>query len=177
MACELYGYSCEGIGAIASAIIATCAFFTATWQACATHKHNRLSVKPLLNTWTEHSHHSYTVQLSNIGVGPALIDSFSIYVDDKKIDGVGSEPISKAVNILFPQNPPDILRRSHLSKGGALAANQSIDVVTLQFDQRTALTPELLEHLSKRVKLVIKYTSIYQNKVFTYDSYKNHYAE
>ncbi|UCV29897.1 hypothetical protein [Ferribacterium limneticum] len=174
MACELFGYSCEGVGAIASAIIATCAFFTATWQACATHKHNRLSVRPLLNTWTDHSQNSYKVQLSNIGIGPALIKRFSIYVDDKELDGIGTEPISKAVRILFPQNTPHILYSSHLSKGGVLAVNQTIDLVVLQFDQRTSPAPELLEQLGKRVKLLVEYTSIYQNKTFIYDSIKNH---
>lgn len=177
MACELSGYSCEGVGAIASAIIAICAFFTATWQAYATYKHNRLSVRPLLNTWQDFSQNRYKIQLSNIGIGPALIDSYCVFVDDKKIEGVNTEPIAKAVSILFPQNTPQILYSAYLAKGSALATNQSIDVVILEFDPSKLPTPGVLEHAINRAKLVIKYTSIYQNETFTYDSYKNHHDD
>lgn len=176
MVCEIYGYSCEGVGAISSAAIAVFAFFTTTWQAITTRKHNRLSVKPMLSTWTTTAPDRYTFKLSNIGVGPALIKSFHVYVDDKKIDGTGTEPIAKAVHILFPQNPPQILNCSYLTKGGALSANFGIDVADLLFPPTALPSPAVLEHLQKRIKLVVEYTSIYEEKTYSYDSYKNHHA-
>jgi hypothetical protein len=116
----------------------------------------------------------YIVKLSNIGIGPALIKSFEIYADDKKIDGTGFEPITKAVHIMFPQDSPEILNWGYLSPGGAMAASSSIDIVNLLFSPTSLPSAALLEHFQKRIKLVIKYTSIYEEEVFIYDSYKSH---
>jgi len=53
MAAEIVEYSFEGIGAIASAIIALCAFVLTIFQFCSTKKHNLLSVKPRLTSWLD----------------------------------------------------------------------------------------------------------------------------
>lgn len=174
MTCEFYGYSCEGVGALASAFIAVLALLATIWQACVTRKHNRLSVRPLLSTWNHAVPNGYRIDLTNIGVGPALIDTFKIYVDGQKIDGKGTEPIHKAVKILFPTGTPAILHSSYLAKGGALGAKEGITLVQIQFTPETLPTPEVFEHMQKRVKLLVTYKSIYEDKTITYDSILNH---
>lgn len=116
----------------------------------------------------------YEIRLNNIGVGPALIESFEIFVDDKKIDGKGTEPIDRAINILFPTHTPTVLYRSYLAKGGALGEKEGIVVVSMQFMPQTLPTPEVLDHTLKRIKLVVRYKSIYEDKTYTYDSLANH---
>lgn len=63
--------------------VAACAFITTIWQAAITRKHNRMSVKPHLTTWTTtiHEGRSYAVHLMNNGLGPALITKYEVLVD------------------------------------------------------------------------------------------------
>jgi hypothetical protein len=78
--------SWEAVAALASVVIAFCAFVLTVWQVVTTRRHNRLSVKPFLTTWTDsdYDENRYGIKLINNGVGPALIKSFTIEVDGKK---------------------------------------------------------------------------------------------
>lgn len=164
------------IHAKVSVLIAVCAFIITVWQTWVTRKHNRLSVKPWLSTWVETNSipYSYEIRLNNIGIGPAIINSFDIYVDGHKVEGSGLEPITKTVHILFPTKSPTILYSSYLGKGGILGANASLRILLIQFTPENLPAPELMEHIQKRVKLVIRYTSIYKDEIVTYDSSLNH---
>lgn len=89
---------------ISSIIIALCALGISIWQAILTRKHNKLSFKPHLTSWTHKNTQKgfYAIEIINNGLGPAIIESFSVKVDDKRIAGEGTEPIQKALKILFP---------------------------------------------------------------------------
>lgn len=182
MTCEIGGFSCEGIGAIGSLIVAAIALWFSIGQTRQTREHNRLSVKPELTTWEDTStvsvirgvetHHK--VYLKNIGIGPALIESFEIYVDDDRMEADGLAKIDKAVALLFPVSTPLIANRSYLTKGGALSVNESILLVHLVFPPTAILNQAVLEQIKERVKLVVKFQSMYKNEVLTYDSHDNH---
>ena len=176
MTCEIFGNTCEGIGAIGSVLVASLAFGVTIWHAWTTRKHNRLSVKPLLNTWNDFGSFAdgLEITLRNIGIGPALIESFEIYVDAKKVDGIGTDPINKAISILFPVNTPTILYSSYLAKGGVLGVNEKIKVLSIKFPPNFFPSPPIMEHTLNRCKLIVRYQSIYENEVFTYDSLENH---
>lgn len=182
MACEIGGYSCEGVGAIGSLIVAAIALWFSISQTRQTREHNRLSVKPELTTWEDTSiisapgggethHRAY---LKNIGIGPALIESFEIYVDGDRVEADGLAKIDKAVALLFPIGAPRIANRSYLTKGGAISVNESILLVHLVFPPTPTPSQALLEQIKKRVKLVLKFQSMYKNEVFAYDSQDNH---
>lgn len=185
MACEIAGYSCEGIGAIGSLIVAIVVFCYSIRQTYLTREHNRLSVKPELTAWEDTSivsvpggretHHK--AYLKNIGIGPALIESFDVYVDADRIEADGLAKIDKAVALLFPMGAPRIAHRSYLTKGGAISVNESVLLVHLVFPATTTPSQTLLEQIKKRVKLVVKYQSMYRNEVFAYDSHANHRIE
>lgn len=93
--------------AIASFSVALCAFVFSFWQAKIVRDHNKISVKPHLTTWNsvDHDNGIYVVHVLNNGIGPALINKFEIRVDNKVISGDGTEPIEKALKILFPNQP------------------------------------------------------------------------
>lgn len=60
--------------ALCSIIIALAALLATLWQARATCTHNKLSVKPILNTEEDgHPDRPIKLTLHNKGVGPALI--------------------------------------------------------------------------------------------------------
>ena len=67
---------------------------------------------------------------------------------------------------------PRIAHRSNLTKGGAISVNESLLLVHLVFPPTPSQA--LLEQIKKRVKLVLKFQSMYKNEVFACDSQGNH---
>lgn len=187
MVCEIAGYSCEGVGALGSFIVGVSVFIYSIRQTYLTRQHNFLSVKPLLNTWEDRARLALPqsgqveahlkVYLKNIGIGPALIESFDIYVDGCRVKVDGLAKMDEAVSLLFPVGSPSIAYRSYLTKGGALSVNENLMLVHLVFPASALPSEAVLAQIKKRVRLVVKFQSIYQNEVFTYDSQASHRSD
>ena len=162
--------SWEAIAGLSSAVIALCALGLTVWQAKITRHHNRLSVTPHLTTWSQRdvANNRYLVELLNNGIGPALIESFYIYVDGQLISGESTEPIEKALKILFPQYQYTS-GQSFVAKGYMMAEKEARNLVTIVFQGEKVPTPVEVEHATKRARLLIKYKSIYGDE-FTLDS-------
>lgn len=104
------------------------------WQGWQIRRHNKLSVRPHLTTWTNTDAEKgyYTIELINNGIGPALIEEFLLKVDGKIISGQGSEPIEKALKIILPNLKYTSLH-GYFSKDYSMAAKEKIIVVAIQF--------------------------------------------
>lgn len=162
--------SWEAIAGLSSAIIALCALGLTVWQAKIARHHNRLSVTPHLTTWSHRdvTNNRYSIELLNNGIGPALIESFSIHVDGQLISGDGLELIEKALKILFPQYQYASWQ-SFVAKGYMMAEKEVRNLVTIAFQGDQIPTPVEVDHTTKRARLLIRYKSIYGDK-FTLDS-------
>ncbi len=158
--------------ALASVIVASCALGFTIWQGMQTRRHNILSVKPHLGTWTDSQPDKrlYTIELLNNGIGPALIKNFSIYVDDRLVDGYedGTKAIKKALKILFPNYTYDSYR-SYVGPGYMMAPKESRTLVRVQFTGKLTPPPEEVDRTINRAKLIINYESIYE-EAFRLDS-------
>lgn len=158
------------LAGISSALIALCALAYTIWQGKKTQHHNKLSFRPHLTTWTHKDIDKgvYAVELMNNGLGPALIESFTIKVDGKNISGEQTEPIEKGLKILFP----NLVYKSHqeyMGKGYSMAAKEKRTIVVIQFSEPRSISKEVVEHAFNRADLIIKYKSFYE-EVFTYSS-------
>jgi len=155
----------EAVAALSSAIIALCALGFTAWQVRIVRQHNRLSVRPHLTMWShsDRVNHLYTVSLLNNGIGPALIKSFQIRVDGQAIIGEGTEPIEKALKILFPQYQYTS-SQAYVANGYMMAAKEIHNVVTVRFSGERVPKPEEVEHAWKRGNVIIEYESIYKQK-------------
>jgi hypothetical protein len=147
---------------ISSSIIALCALIFTIWQGFQARKHNKLSCRPHLTTWTHSGADKgfYSVKLMNNGLGPALIENFVLKVDGKIISGVGTEPIEKALKILFP-NHNYISEQSVVSKGYLMPAKDECTIVAVQFRNPPFPTREFVEHTLNRGDIEISYKSFY----------------
>jgi hypothetical protein len=69
---------------LASAVVATAALFISIWNAWATRRHNRLSVRPhlALSKKTSPNAPQLTIDIKNNGLGPAIMTSIRVFVDD-----------------------------------------------------------------------------------------------
>jgi hypothetical protein len=155
---------------ISSVLVAMCALGYTIWQGKKAQQHNRLSFRPHLASWANEDAEKglYTVELINNGLGPALIDSFTITVDGKIISGKQTEPIEKALKILFP-NVPYRSHQEYMSKGYSMAAKEKCTILAIQFAEPKSLSVEALKHTLNRADLIIKYNSFYEEQ-FTYSS-------
>jgi len=78
----------EMIVSIASVVIALSASAATIWQAVLTRRHNRLSVRPHLRIdRSEVDVEGIKISVLNTGVGPAIVESFQIKVDNEVIEG------------------------------------------------------------------------------------------
>lgn len=78
----------ENITAIATVLIAAIAIFIAIWQIITTRIHNKLSVVPhlLFETIIDEKPNNVNITLKNVGIGPAIIKSYDVYLDGTKQD-------------------------------------------------------------------------------------------
>lgn len=154
--------SWELIIGLSSAAIALCSLGFTIWQGRVAQRHNRLSVRPHLTTWTysDASNHGYTLDLLNNGIGPAFIKTFEILVDGRVITGDGYELIEKALKILFPQYLYTS-QQAFLGPGYSMAAKETRRLVAVQFLGPIFPSQEEVDHAIKRACLLINYLSIY----------------
>ena len=156
----------------AANVIAICALVATFWQAYISRQHNKLSVKPYLTTWTNLQDNEtsliFTVDILNNGVGPALIKSFQIYVNEQEIKGKEDELVKKAFKILFPTYPsePDY---AYMTTGYMMPPGGECHLVTATFSAPIASVKEEIEYAKGSVRIVIQYESIYQEQQ-TFDS-------
>lgn len=153
----------EIIIGVSSVFIAFCAFGVSIWQGVQTRKHNKLSFQPHLTTWTHRDIHkgTYSIDLINNGLGPAIIESFTVNVDGKPISGEGTEHMEKALKIVF-SNFNFKSHHSYVSKGYSMAAKERCAIVVVQFTDQLP-SPEFVDHAIDRGELVISYKSFYND--------------
>lgn len=69
-------------------VIAVSALVVSIWQAGITIKHNKLTVKPFLDFHITQIDSTITVQFSNEGFGPAILEDVSFFYEDEKYQTV-----------------------------------------------------------------------------------------
>lgn len=150
------------IGDNAANIIALSAVAVVTYQAWLTRKHNRLSVRPHLQTYIDRQDgegvFKYELHLRNNGLGPAVIKKWTVY-----LDGIEQPlPTPKDVQGFFEGLIPKYtnLATRFIGKNDVMRSNDSqalLVIKMLPFDTDKAALEERLERLA----LVVEYTSMY----------------
>ncbi len=146
---------------MSSVVIAICAIVVSIWYGVQTRKHNKLSCKPHLITWThsENDQAYYYVEVINNGLGPALIEKFTLKVDGEVMPGERTEPIDNALKKLFHGLNYQSYR-AFLGKGHAMAAQEKRKIIEIKFS-RPVPKPEFVEETFNRGDIEIAYKSFY----------------
>ncbi len=93
----------EAIVSIAAVVIALAALVVSVWDRVETRYHDRLSVTPNLTYSEDFSlgrPKEVGIALSNAGIGPAVVTSFAIYVDDNLVTDTTSGGWTSAIPTL-----------------------------------------------------------------------------
>jgi len=161
----------------AALFISICALILTISQAKALRKHNRLTVRPHLATYTETKVDPerreilvVMVKLSNNGLGPAFIKTFKPLLDEVFIEADEPDDLFTAVKKVIPASLIDdechitILRMGHvMAKEEVVTLAHLVIVPTIHDD------PKALKKALDRFHIQIDYESGYKES-FVYDS-------
>lgn len=150
------------ITGISTTVIALCALAFSIWQGMQTRKHNKLSVRPHLTTWTNNDERNgfYKLELINNGLGPALIEKFLIKMDGKVISEQGLVPMENMFNTIFTNLDPEQTLGSYLAKDHSMAAKDKYTILNIQFLQPFPSRKVVAQALT-RLNFEITYRSFY----------------
>ena len=162
------------VTAIAGSFIAFMAFKLSSSEAKATRAHNRLSVKPILQfEFTQFKgvsdklNKSFTLKLSNKGIGPAIINDVDFKINStliyQSIDGenIIASHHGKDFRALIESSMSSYkasVKAAVISKGSTFQANETLDVLHVEFDE---ISHEAFRAAINNVKFLVTYKSIY----------------
>lgn len=157
----------------AALIVSLCALFLTITELFTARKHNRLSVKPLLTTFTSFDIDSAepdeticTAHLLNTGLGPAIIKEFEFLLDNNPLRIQDPQEMNPVLfNEFGQQLVSSKTRTTILRKMSVLAKDQKLMVAKLVIKSPTSVQLEAI----KRFNLWIKFESAY-GESFIYDS-------
>ncbi|AVF95390.1 hypothetical protein AL552_17335 [Vibrio diabolicus] len=148
----------EILSKYASEIIALCALFLTVYQASSQRRQNRISLKPHLDLFTERFFNNgvgrIEIYLINNGLGPAFIETFDIALGDKNYSA------RDALTALFGDRS-DAFNYTELSKGYAIAHNQRIRLLSVNFPAKDWAEVSGLEESINSLELRINYKSVH----------------
>ena len=148
--------------AITSAFIALLVFSLTLWQSVQVRKHNRLSVKPVLDfCWVNNHEKGIICQLVNLGVGPAFLNEITFFVDDKEFHIKEKNDYKALFQVLDLNEQLGQIGVHHIQKGSAVSIGQSLDL--LDFCDSSVLKNdyELIATKLRRLSVQVEYKCIY----------------
>jgi len=154
-----------------SAIGACSAVFVAWNQSRLTHKHNVLSVRPLLELSLEYSLTDYTVKIRNKGLGPAIIKNVLIRLDEIKQSSENNyiNTIDKTLRFCLKDSAGRISKidSSNFDNQKIIKENEGFIDFDVQFVHNTQPSAERTIKSFEKVQIEIEYEDFYCNKQST----------
>jgi hypothetical protein len=161
----------------AALLVSICALFLTINQSMATRKHNRLTVKPHLTSFTEirpdpERQGIMTVKatLSNNGLGPAIVKTFEPLLDGVPINFSKPGDIFPIVEKVLPLRLiADECYFAVLHQNYVLAKDAVLAVATISYAQTVHDDPAAIQDALNRFHIRVSYESAY-GESFAYDS-------
>ena len=158
----------SAIATTASVVIAITAVFFTRKQVRMHEQHNRLMVQPHLDGMTiiNTPECIYKYEITNNGIGPAILTHAEVFVDDKRV--VADDEIEAAMNILTTSVPHHRWGHESPAVGAYITPGQCVELITIQ--SKDGFTANNFRDLvRKRSYLIVHYKSIYGQQ-FVFDS-------
>lgn len=147
---------------VSASVVALAALGVSVWQGMETRRHNRRSVRPHLTYYTffDGVKAFSGIELSNNGVGPAIIDSFALFVDGERITErrAGGWPAALARLQLGPG-----LTYNWLDKDDGVRVGESVWLIGIE----AGCAPEQEEALRRalcHLRIQIGYRTVYEER-------------
>lgn len=152
----------DWLGQNAAQIVALLALIVAVGSFWVQRKHNRLSVKPHLTTFTEREHDKKraVVWLRNNGLGPALITSYEFLLDGKTKSGGSPYKADELIAELL-KGIACRSKRTQLGVDYSMPANASVVVLDVELDPAESVSLTEIQKRFERSDLIVRYESFY----------------
>lgn len=156
---------------IATVSISVFALAVSVWQGYASREHNRLSVRPYVQStpYLEGPNKRNGIYISNYGLGPAILNKATI-----NIDGT-SHLLSKDIweQAFKPIGIDDLcFSKSWIPRGSVIPINKEIHLIKLTSAESSRCLLEVAKFLSEHdLSLTLEYTSMYNEKITTKNSF------
>lgn len=151
----------------ASELIATCAFALTIYEVYATRAHNKLSVRPLLDSNTARAWDDSGLTLSftirNVGVGPAIVRAVRFFYDGEP--AAATETIESLVRRSLASAVAFRIRQHGLPGiGCGMPPGSEHCLVRIEFPKLVAAGEELVDARLDAIGIEIDYESLYGDK-------------
>lgn len=154
--------------AIAAFMVSVCALGLTIWQGLLTRRHNRLSVRPyVVSSWHRRAENDgvyFTYELLNVGLGPAVINEFTLTAKDFKPTPGGGLIEELVAHAFRGSTVQYVLKRHGLpSRGYCLKAGE-VYVVGELYLPRVSLGHEAVrtaDAILRSLELTVSYSSFY----------------
>ena len=157
--------SFELIISISAIFIALSSLIVAIWQNILTRKHNKLSVKPLIciDYHFTDDEELNGIYLDNTGLGPAIIKSFRVFIDEDEILQSDYELWEGAIKKL--EFPPNInLKIFVLLKESVIYPNDKKCLIGINSMVEPSDYQQYFYNALRRIDFKLEYESIYEEK-------------
>lgn len=163
-------YSAHRLQVLLSSILAVGAIALATWEGLENRRHNRLSVAPRLDGSANISRESAALGIQSNGLGPAVITSFRIYLDDKiAFDAAADDSATSPWQRIAP-----LLNLEHhtisgyaFGRGSLLRAGQDYELFSVMAKDSANAPEDYLATVINRLAVEVGYCSMYQDQCDT----------
>lgn len=160
--------STSDVIATCSVFVAVLALFATAWQAWLSHRHNRLSVRPLLVWHIERTTHtgssSIVYVVKNLGLGPALVQDRYFTKDDIRFSppDFKLDEVEAFLSTVLGQKVQYHLKQFGLpGKMAAIPSQCEVRVAHIEFPDITPGQLGTIEELAGCVGFHIHYKSMY----------------
>lgn len=146
------------IGTYVSEIIAISALGLAFWQGWIARRHNKISAKPVLDSWLHTSESELHFWIQNKGLGTAEITSFDMKLGDLKFtsESLRETVLEISAGIDYENHIGEL--NSH--GNSFISKDEKVDLVKIKF-KNIQDASKINEHLESQFSLRIKYKSLY----------------
>lgn len=126
--------------------IAILALFVSIYEGYEIRKHNRLSLKPYLDSSKYiHERNVFKIELRNEGLGPAIVEDFTIYANGKQVSSW-----NKAMQEI---NMKQFSQLTNLKKGDIISQGELLTMVKID-----TVLPKF------NLKYTLRYQSVYEKE-------------
>ena len=147
-------------------IVAVIALIVSIKSSSSQRNHDRLSVKPVLAfTFVKnpnpkhHSYHSIGLLLSNKGIGPAIIKEIIVELNNTDINVC---KLNSWVNVEEKLGIEGLAQYFYYESGDPVKVDEKQYLIALRTDYETPPNRVRLLQALKRIKICVRYESIYQ---------------
>ena len=154
----------ETVTAIAATVTAVAALSVAVWDNIQTRSYNRVSVQPHLvlefSKQQAPSLDSGRLVLRNEGIGPALITSVTIQVEDS-VGGVQSFESWNEARGAIHTGPLVVSGYSDLTDASAIGIERTIELLNVRAETVEDPVTDPIQSLIDRLSVTVQYTSVW----------------